>query len=141
VDLPGGNLSITPLLRPSDFEIFAHLHETRVFFLNSTEFISNSNQAISFQFSEALVWQGFCQFLQKNPTQGFIVWTKSRPKFAKNRISNFYISPKWGAIRPDPRPFLSDPQGGNVEGSRKWCGPLNGSYVGHIGQKCPSEGL
>ena len=108
-ELPGGNLSITPLLRPSDLEIFAHLCETRAFFRNSTKFISNSNNAILFAVSEALVGQGFCRFVQKNPTHGFIVSTKSRPKFAKNRISNFHISPKWGAIRPDPRPFLSDP--------------------------------
>jgi len=34
--------------------------------------------------------------VQKNPTHGFIVSTKSRPKFAKKQISNFQIFPKWG---------------------------------------------
>jgi len=108
-ELPGGNLSITPLLRPSDLEIFAHLHETHAFFRNSTEFFLNSNNAISFKFSEALVGQGFYRVVQKNPTHGFIVSTKSRPKIAKNKISNFLICPKWGAICPNPRPLSSDP--------------------------------
>ena len=77
----------------------------------------------------------------KKTTHGFIVSTKSRPNLAENQISNFYIFPKWGEIGPDPRPFLSDPQGSNVEVSIKWCGPPKGAYGSHIGQKCPSEGL
>ena len=108
-ELPGGNLSITPLLRPSDLEIFRISMTDARFLRNSTEFFSNSNNAISFQFSEAVVGLGFSQFGQKNPTHGFIVSTKSRPKFAKNQISNFQISPKWGAICPNPRPLSSDP--------------------------------
>ena len=70
------------------------------FFRNSTKFFSNSNNAISFTFSRALVGQGFCRFDQKNPTHGFRVSTKSRPKFAKKQILNFHISPKWGQFAP-----------------------------------------
>jgi len=112
-ELPGRNLSITPLLRPSDFGIFSLYRETR-FFQNSTEFFSNSNKAISFKFSESIVGQRYCWYVQENPTHEFRVSTKSRPKFAENQISNFHISPKCGAIRPNPRQFLSDTQGGNV---------------------------
>ena len=108
-ELPGGNLSITPLLRPSDLEIFRISMTDARFFRNSTKFFLNSNNAISFTFSRALVGQGFCRFDQKNPTHGFIVSTKSRPKFAKNIISNFQIFPKWGAICPNPRPLSADP--------------------------------
>ena len=108
-ELPGGNHSITPLLRSSDLEIFRISMTDVRFFRNSTEFFSNFNKAISFKFSGALAGQGFCRYVQKNLTHGFIVSTKSRPKFAKNRISNFQISPKSGEIRPNPRPFLSDP--------------------------------
>jgi len=64
-DLPGGNLSITPWLRPSDIEIFRISMKHTHFFRNSTEFISNSNNAILFKFSESIVWQGFCRFVQK----------------------------------------------------------------------------
>ena len=108
-ELPGGNLSITTLLGPSDFEIFRISMTDARFFRNSTNFFWNSNNAISFTFSRALVGQGFCRFDQKNPTHGFIVATKSRPKFAKNKISNFQIFPKWGAICPNRRPLSSDP--------------------------------
>jgi len=108
-ELPGGNLSITPLLRPSDLEIFRISMTDARFLRNSTKFFSNSNDAISFTFSRALVGQGFCRFVQKNPTHGFIVSTKSRPKFVKNKISKFQIFPKWGAICPNPRPLSSDP--------------------------------
>ena len=128
-ELPGGNLSITPLLRSSDLEIFRIFMTNARFFRNSTNFFWNSNEAISFKFSGALVGQGFCRFMQKNPTHGFIVSTQSRPKFAKNQISNFHISPNWGAIRPNPRPFLSDPQGGNVQVSINWRGPPKGCLL------------
>jgi len=113
-ELPGGNLSITPLLWPSDFEYFSITVTDERFFQNSTEFLSNSNKAISFTFSESIVGQRYCRYVQKNLTHWFRVSTKSRPKFAENEISNFHISPKWGAIRPNPRKFLSDPQGSNT---------------------------
>ena len=107
--LPPRAVTITPLLRPSDLEIFRISMTDARFFRNSTKFFSNSNSAISSQFSETLVEPGFCRFVQKNPTHGFTVSTKSRPKFAKKEISNFQISPKSGDICPNPRPFLSDP--------------------------------
>jgi len=40
-------------------------------------------------FSESLVWQGFCRIVPKNPTHGFTVSTKSRPKLAKKQIFKF----------------------------------------------------
>ena len=38
--------------------------------------------------------------MQKNPTHGFTVSTKSRPNFTINQISNIYISHKWGQLAP-----------------------------------------
>jgi len=79
-ELPGGNVSITPWLRPSDFEYFRVTVTDRRFFRNSTEFFSNSNKAISFRFSESIVGQRYCRYVQKNPTHGFRV----RPKVGRS---------------------------------------------------------
>ena len=113
---------------------FPHLHERHAFLRNSTEFFSNSNNVISFKFSEADAGQVFCRFLPKNPTHAFIVSTKSRPNFAENQISNFHISQKWEAIGPNPQPSLSDPQGGK-------CRPLRGHTAAILAKKCLSKGL
>ena len=99
-ELPGGNLSITPLLRPSDLEYFRITVTDTRFFRNSTEFFWNSNKAILFRFSESIDGQRYCRYVQKNPTHGFRLSTKSRPKFAENQISNFHISPKMGGNSP-----------------------------------------
>ena len=109
-ELPGGNLSITPLLRPSDLEIFAHLHDRRAFFC---EIQPNFSRILTTRFRSNFLRPsraGVLAICAKNPTHGFIVSTKSRPKFAKKKqISNFQISPKRGTICPNPRQFLSDP--------------------------------
>ena len=59
------------------------------FFRNSTEFFSNSNKAISFKLSESIVGQRYCRYVQKNPTHGFRVSSKGRPKFAKTKFQIF----------------------------------------------------
>jgi len=63
--LPGGNLSITQLLWPSDLEYFRITVTDAFFFRNSIKSFSNSNKAISFRFSESTVGQRYCRYVQK----------------------------------------------------------------------------
>ena len=46
-------------------EIFRISMKHTRFFRNSTEFFSNYNNAIAFTFSEALLGQGVCRYVQK----------------------------------------------------------------------------
>jgi len=106
-ELPGGNLSITPLLRPSDLEISRISTTDARFLRNSTEFFSNSNNAISFQFSEALVGPGFCRFVQKIRHTG----SQFRPKVGQSSQKNFKFSnfPKMGDNLPQPSTIFIRP--------------------------------
>ena len=94
-ELPGGNVSITPWLRPSDFEYFRVTVTDRRFFRNSTEFFSNSNKAISFRFSESIVGQRYCRYVQKIRHTG----SEFRPKVGQSSPKTkfqIFTSPKNG---------------------------------------------
>jgi len=109
LELPGGNLSITPLLRPSDLEIFRISMTDARFFRNSTNFFSNSNNAISFTFSRALVGQGFCRFVPKKSDTRVHSLDQKQAKVRQKPNFKFSNFPKMGGNSPRPSTIFIRP--------------------------------
>jgi len=107
-ELPGGKLSITPLLWPSDLEYFRITVTDTRFFQKSTEFFWNSNKAISFRFSESIVGQRYCRYVQKIRHMG----SEFRPKVGQSSPKikfQIFTSTQNGGNSPQPSTIFIRP--------------------------------